>query len=166
MLKIKYLGIALCLFLFPFLSEAEEKGGPKIGQYSPNIVGRTLDNKWYRLEKDQGRAKVINFFWINCVPCRQEMSELSMLEKQYPKVKFISVHTEKETQENISKFINSLEGAPSNIVLTSGGIQGTFQYLGLPHTILLDKDNIVLMNLVGYTPANMNQLSAALQKIE
>jgi thiol-disulfide isomerase/thioredoxin len=165
-MNVKLIGITVLLALvLPLSAHAEENIGPEIGQPSPNIVGRTLDDQSYRLKSDKGSPKVINFFWVKCVPCKKEMPELAEMEKQNPKVKFISVHTQKESPEVVEKFVKSLSAAPSNIVLTTGGIQETFQYLGLPHTIVLDSDNIVLMNLVGYTPGNMQKLSEALQQI-
>ena len=139
--------------------------GPAVGQPAPNFIGRTLDDESYRLKGDKGRAKVINFFSLTCKPCRQEMPELGKLEKQYPGVKFISVNTQDDKPEAVVKFIKSLSGAPSHVVLTSGGMQETFHYLGLPHTILLDSDNVVLMNLVGFTPANMKLLHKALAEL-
>lgn len=144
---------------------AAQESGPEIGQPSPNFIGRTLDDKLYRLKNDTGSPKVVNFFWVNCKPCRQEMPELAQLEKHYTGVKFISVHTQDEKPENVVKFVKALQGAPSNIVLTTGGIQETFQYLGLPHTILLDSNNVVLMNFTGYTPDNMQRLNKALQQL-
>ena len=166
MLSINFWVKALFVLVLPLSAYAAEKTGPKIGQVSPNIVGRTLDERWYRLEKDLGTPKVINFFWVGCVPCRKEMPELAVLEKHYPKVKFMAVHTERETPENVINFIKSINGAPSNIVLTLGGMQEYFQYLGLPHTILLDKNNVVLMNLSGYTAENMQKLNTALKQLE
>ena len=139
--------------------------GPEVGQPAPNLVGHTLDDQIYRLKSDKGSPKVINFFWVSCKPCRQEMPELAKLEKQYAGVKFISVHTQPDNPENVAKFVKSLSGAPSNIVLTSGGLQDTFHYLGLPHTIVLDSDNVVLMNLVGYTPDNMRRLGKVLHEL-
>lgn len=144
--------------------------GPEIGQPSPSFIGRTLDDKVYRLKSDKGSPKVVNFFWVNCKPCKEEMPELAQLEKKYAGVKFISVHTQpantsEEKPESVAKFVKSLTGAPSNIVLTSGGIQETFQYLGLPHTILLDSNNVVLMNFSGYTADNMQRLGKALQQL-
>lgn len=139
--------------------------GPEVGQPAPNLVGHTLDDQIYRLKSDKGSPKVINFFWVSCKPCRQEMPELAKLEKQYAGVKFISVHTQPDNPENVAKFVKSLSGAPSNIVLTSGGLQDTFHYLGLPHTIVLDSDNVVLMNLVGYTPDNMRRLGKILHEL-
>ncbi len=157
---------AALLALLPLAVHAEEEIGPETGQPSPNLIGRTLKNDQpYRLNTDQGNPKVINFFWIECKPCREEMPELAQLEKQYANIKFIAVHTQKETPDNIRKFIGKLPGAPSNIVLTSGGIQETFRYLGLPHTVVLDSNNIVLLNLVGYTPDNLRLLKKTLQQL-
>lgn len=139
--------------------------GPEIGTVSPNLIGRTMDGQPYRLKNDKAMPKVINFFSVTCKPCRKEMPELATLEKQYPGVRFISVHTEPESAENIDKFIKSLSGAPSNIVQTFGGLQETFHYIGLPHTLVLDAENIVLLNLVGFTPNNMKRLSKKLQSM-
>lgn len=144
---------------------AAEKNGPEIGQPAPNLIGRTLDEKSYRLKSDKGMPKVINFFSVTCKPCRQEMPELAQLEKEYPGIKFISVHTQEEKPETVASFVKSLPGAPSIIVLTSGGLQETFNYMGLPHTLVLDSNNIVLMNLSGYTPDNTQRLIKELQEL-
>lgn len=150
----------------PVAVYAADGTGPEIGQPAPNIIGRTLDDQPYRLKADIGKPKVINFFWVSCIPCKAEMPELGQLEKQHPKVKFISVHTKKESAETVANFIKSLPGAPSNIVLTSSGMQEAFNFMGLPHTVMLDSNNVVLMNLIGYTPDNIKRLNEALQQME
>jgi thiol-disulfide isomerase/thioredoxin len=94
----------------------------RLAQPAPKLYGRTLDDDLYSLQKDTGQKKVINFFWVECHPCRDEMPELARLEKEYKNVKFISVHTslnkKAEELESVSKFVKSLKGAPSNIVVT------------------------------------------------
>lgn len=165
MLLRNFLVCVFWLAALPAAVCAAETNGPEIGQPSPNLIGHTLDDNPYRLKNDKGRPKVINFFWVNCKPCRKEMPELAQLEKQYKGVKFIAAHTQAEKPEVVEKFVKSLAGAPSNIVLTSGGLQDTFHYVGLPHTIVLDGDNVVLMNLSGYTPDNMQRLTKVLQEL-
>ena len=90
------------------------------------------------------------------------MPELAEMEKTYKKVKFISVHTQEEPVQIVQQFINKLAGAPSTIVLTSGSLKETFEYAGLPHTMVLDQNNLVLANFVGYTTDNMQQLKKLL----
>jgi thiol-disulfide isomerase/thioredoxin len=156
--------ILILTLAIPFGAKAAEGEGPEIGQLAPNIVGRTLEDRPYRLRVDTEKPKVINFFWVSCIPCKEEMPELAQLEKKYPNFKFISVHTKKESAQNVANFIKSLSGAPSNIVLTSGGMQEAFNYMGLPHTIVLDSDNVVQMNFIGYTADNIKQLDKVLQQ--
>lgn len=146
------------------LVHAAQENGPAVGQPSPNIIGRTLSDDSWRLKNDLGKPKVINFFWVGCKPCKLEMPELAKLEKLHPNVKFISVHSQEEPVDTVVKFVNSLSAAPSNIIMTSGGVQESFRYMGLPHTIVLDKNNVVQMNISGYTPENMQRLSKALQQ--
>jgi hypothetical protein len=93
------------------------------------------------------------------------MPELAKYERRFQGVKFISVHALDENPAIVAKFVKSLADAPSNIVLTEGGLQETFNYLGLPHTIVLDSNNIVVMNLVGYTQDNMLDLASQLEKM-
>ncbi len=148
-----------------FSVQAEEGAGPQVGKLVPNLIGRTLDDQPYLLKKDIGYPKVINFFAVSCKPCRVEMPELAKYERRFKGVKFISVHALDENPAIVEKFVKSLSDAPSNIILTEGGLQDSFNYLGLPHTILLDKNNIVLMNLVGYTRENMLDLADQLNKM-
>ncbi len=139
--------------------------GPPVGKQSPNLIGRTLDDKLYRLSDDTTQPKVINFFWVECTPCKKEMPELAKKEKTYSKVKFIAVHTKEENPDRVRQFVKALAGAPSIIVLTTGSLQETFNYVGLPHTMVLDKNNVVLANLVGYTPENMQKLKKILNEL-
>jgi len=157
----KKLLFALILSLFftgPALANGPDKGKP-----APNLMGRTFDGKLYRLSKYKGRPKVINFFWIYCKPCKEEMPELAALEKKYPNVDFISVHTEEMAQEKIEAFMKKLSGAPSKVVMSTSSVKKQFQFRGLPFTTLLDKNNKVKLNLTGYTEANMRKLEKALK---
>ena len=170
MLITRFIGAAFLVSVLPITVCAAAGNGPEVGKPAPSLIGRTLDDKVYRLKSDKAGPKVVNFFWVGCKPCRQEMPELAQFEKKYKVVKFISIHTQpantpEESLKSVAKFVKSLPGAPSNIVLAAGGVQETFQYLGLPHTILLDSDNVVLMNFTGYTPDNMQRMDKALQQL-
>ncbi len=133
--------------------------GPEVGKPAPNLIGRTLaDDKLFRLSAEKNMPKVVNFFWVQCGPCKAELPELGKLEQAYPGVKFVAVHAVDEQPEVVQKFIGSLAGAPATVVLTTGSARDTFHYKEFPHTVVLDQNNVVLANLVGYTPANMRAL--------
>jgi thiol-disulfide isomerase/thioredoxin len=155
------LGAALTLGAPLVLAE----NGPVIGAEAPKLIARSLDDKLYLLSHDKERPKVMNFFWVQCVPCKAEMPELAKLETAYPKVEFISVHASSESAEEVAKFIQGLPGAPSRIVVTQSAARDAFNVKGLPHTIVMNQKNIVLGNLVGYTPKNMTVLKKMLEEL-
>jgi thiol-disulfide isomerase/thioredoxin len=157
---------AVVLLALTFTVQAEEGTGPQVGKPVPNLIGRTLGDEPYLLKKDKGSPKVINFFAVSCKPCRVEMPELAKFERRFKGVKFISVHALNENPAIVAKFVKSLSDAPSNIILTEGGLEQPFNFIGLPHTLVLDSNNIVLMNLVGYTRENMLDLGSQLGKME
>ncbi len=169
---IKYLIISLLILISASTVCAVNNGnGPVVGKPSPNLLGRTLDDKPYNLNSDLGRTKVINFFWISCKPCREELPELARLEKKFKKVKFIAVHTAlyKDAEEpgNVAKFIKSLPAAPTNIVLTTSKELGdNFNINAQPHTMILDENNVVLLNISGNNKANMQQLASELNRLK
>ena len=139
--------------------------GLKVGSKAPNIVGRTMVGKLYRLSKDVKKPKVINFFWVYCKPCKKEMPELAVLEKKYPNVKFISVHTEDMKKEKVEQFLKGLSGSPSHTILSNRSMKKQFKFMGLPHTVVLDADNTVRARISGYTEENMKKLEDALKRL-
>lgn len=137
----------------------------KIGDKAPNLIGRTLDNSLYRLSDDTQRVKVINFFWIGCQPCRKEIPELAKIEQKYSKIKFISVHAKDDKQEEVKKFIVSLEVVPKTIILAGNMVRERFLFTGLPYTLLLDQNNSVIASFSGYTPESMKKLESILHEL-
>lgn len=152
------------LFLAVIFNGSALAAGPAVGEPAPNLIGRSLDGKLYRLFSDEKKPKVINFFSVTCKPCKAEMPELAGLEKKYPGVKFISVNTDEISQEKVGEFVKSLTGAPSTIVLTGAQIKEVYLYTGLPHTVVMDGNNIVRLNLPGYE-GNVKRLEEGIKKM-
>ena len=68
------------LLLFSLVAQAEDGIGPALGKPAPNLIAHTLEDKPYLLNKDNASPKVLNFFWVQCKPCRAELPELAKLE--------------------------------------------------------------------------------------
>lgn len=152
------------LFLAVILNGSALAAGPAVGEPAPNLIGRNLEGKLYRLFSDEKKPKVINFFSVTCKPCKAEMPELAGLEKKYPGVKFISVNTDEISQEKVAEFVKSLSGVPSTIVLTGAQIKEVYLYTGLPHTVVMDSQNIVKLNIAGYD-GNIKTLEDAIKTV-
>lgn len=140
--------------------------GPELGKVSPSLLGRQLNEKVYRLKMDNNRPKVLNFFSVNCVPCREEMPELARLGKLFTGVRFVSVQVDEVPNAAVVKFIKSLPAAPEVVIFGLPSMKEKFNLImGLPHTVVLDKNNIVVLNLIGYTPENSALLLRKLQQL-
>jgi serine/threonine-protein kinase len=132
--------------------------GLKVGVTAPNIMGRTLGGKIYRLYKSEAKLKVLNFWWVRSLTSKTEMQQLAKLEKQYPGVEFISVHSVSVSREKIIAFLEVLSGSPSVIVMGNKKVQQLYKFQTIPHTVVLDNENRVLLAITGYTSENMKQL--------
>ncbi len=127
-----------------------------IGSKSPNLFGRTLDGKLFRLSDKKGPV-VINFFWVECKPCVKEMPELASLGLKHPKIEMISVHVEDEERSTVQDFINRLPAHPKTIVTASPAVKDAFDIRGLPHTVVINKGKVELV-VEGYTEKSFSAL--------
>jgi thiol-disulfide isomerase/thioredoxin len=131
-----------------------------------NFFGRLLpDGQFFSLDSLGNRPKVINFFWVNCVPCREEMPELAELEKHYPQVDFLALHKGPESLDKINAFIKTLDAAPKRLIKAEAMVVEKYRADPLPYTVLVDKNGDIADRIVGYTPANMQQLKRWLKQV-
>ena len=135
----------------------------RVGEPAPNIFGRTLDEKLFRLSDIQ-HPVVVNFFWVECKPCVQEMPELAKLEKAYPDIQVISVHVGEEDKTLVASFINKLTAHPQTIVVASPMVKASYQIRALPHTVVINEGKIVAV-IEGFNQKGLNKLQQAIKKL-
>ena len=115
------------------------------------------DNKIYTSEDIQkSRYTLINFWASWCAPCRIEHSYLMQLSKE-KNLKILGVNF-KDKKINASKFLNEL-GNPYYYMAkdTTGKQSVNFGIYGIPESILIDNETIVLKKFVG--PLNEQNLN-------
>jgi len=137
----------------------------EIGDTAPQIVGRDISNSLFALSRMEAKPKVLNFFWVDCGPCKQEIPLLAKKEKDYPNVDFVVIHAEinSDTDTNydisdIQNFSQSLSAHPQQVVLGSERIKQQYGIQGFPISILLSATNKVEKVLTGYTDQTIKQL--------
>ena len=115
------------------------------------------DNKIYT-SKDfkKSRYTLINFWASWCAPCRIEHPYLMQLSKE-KNLKILGVNF-KDKKINASKFLNEL-GNPYYYMAkdTTGKQSVNFGIYGIPESILIDNETIVLKKFVG--PLNEQNLN-------
>ena len=115
------------------------------------------DNKIYTSEDIQkSRYTLINFWASWCAPCRIEHPYLMQLSKE-KNLKILGVNF-KDKKINASKFLNEL-GNPYYYMAkdTTGKQSVNFGIYGIPESILIDNETIVLKKFVG--PLNEQNLN-------
>jgi|TARA_B100001287_G_scaffold142794_1_gene120027 cytochrome c biogenesis protein CcmG/thiol:disulfide interchange protein DsbE len=129
-----------------------------VGNKLTNINLKSFDdNKIYTSEDIQkSRYTLINFWASWCAPCRIEHPYLMQLSKE-KNLKILGVNF-KDKKINASKFLNEL-GNPYYYMAkdTTGKQSVNFGIYGIPESILIDNETIVLKKFVG--PLNEQNLN-------
>lgn len=110
----------------------------------------TLDKKKYNLKDLAGKVVVLNFWFINCPPCRMEIPHLNKMTETYKgreDVIFLAV-----ALDEAYELKNFLKEMPFNYGIVDGGRYIASQYgiTSYPTHVVLDKEGKVAFHTSGY----------------
>ncbi|MEZ2336752.1 TlpA family protein disulfide reductase [Mucilaginibacter sp. RCC_168] len=110
-------------------------------------------NKFKFLPEDwAGKIVVINFWFINCLPCRVEIPELNNIVTKYlsdKEVVFIAICL--DPQNDVEKFIKDTPFTYQQVV-DGKSYADSFGIQQFPVNVIIDKQGIVRYNTIGYGP--------------
>lgn len=66
---------------------------------------KALDGKTYDIAKLKGKAVVLNFWFIGCPPCRQEIPGLNTLVKEYAKKDVVFLALALDDEKSLNDFL-------------------------------------------------------------
>jgi thiol-disulfide isomerase/thioredoxin len=153
------------------LSEYEIRKRAEIGMPKPPVSGffvtgrkpysfnaKDLEGNKYKLKDLEGKVVVLNFWFVNCGPCRVEIPELNKIVEEYKdssNVVFLAVALDDEHE--VRKLT---ERIPFNYRLIPGGRYITQGYgiTTYPTHAVLDKEGKVLFHTSGYGPPTITWL--------
>jgi thiol-disulfide isomerase/thioredoxin len=97
-----------------------------------------------------GRVALINFWASWCGPCRTEMPALDALQKSIEDDDFIFVTMNEDVNpESAAEFLSAY-GFEFPSVLGRGRLRAKYHYIGLPFTVLLDREGRVVQRWIGF----------------
>ena len=135
-----------------------------IGKKIPNINLKYFDDNNFFKEDDlkKNNYTLINFWASWCAPCRDEHPLLIQLSKE-KNLKLLGVNF-KDKKEQANKFLNDL-GNPYDFLTKDeqGKNSVNFGIYGIPESILVNKDLIVLKKFVG--PLSVEDLKSIIKII-
>jgi peroxiredoxin len=148
-------------FLLVKLSEEERekriKNAPKprestaftTGETFDNFTAKDMDGKKYKLKDLKGKILVINFWFVKCPPCVQEMPDLNKIVdtfKDSSNVIFLSIAL--DDSWSIKQFLKT---RPFKYAIVSDGkyLANSFNIRGYPTHVIVDQNQKVYFHTSG-----------------
>ena len=118
---------------------------------------KDMEGKTVRLGDYRGKTVVINFWATWCPPCKNEMPDLGLLDKelkQSGQAVFLAVNMtdgKRETKGRVEKFVKE-NGLGMRVLLDTGGTAAKlFNIRWLPTTVVIDGKGILRWQVFGET---------------
>ena len=123
-----------------------------------------IDNETINLDKFQNSLIVINFWATWCLPCRDEMPSLDLLQsdKRLSNLKVFPINVGKEDIFKSKVFFKELNIKNLDIYFDpTVDLANKFSLRGLPTTILINKKGQEFARIIGYVDFNDQKYFAA-----
>jgi len=167
--KFFFVSIAVFILLVFFLGlnksniyNTKNLVGQSISAFSLNSINGLDTINEIKLKKNN--FTLINFWASWCKPCRLEHKYLLALKKNNSDLKILGINF-KDKKKNALKFLLELKN-PYNFVATdkNGKASVIFGVYGIPESILIDKNLIIIKKIVG--PITESDYSSILELIK
>jgi thiol-disulfide isomerase/thioredoxin len=135
----------------------------KTGERIASFNEKDMDGEWFNLKELVGKVVVINFWFINCSPCRQEIPDLNELVASYktnPEVVFIGIALDEKPQ--LAEFLKT---TPFNYHIIPNGRFTAQKYgiTGYPTHVVLDKQGKVAFHTTGLSSRTVNGVRSSIE---
>lgn len=139
-----FIGIVLVGLVVAWLIGSGESDQAEVGQPAPDFMVELIDGGSFtlseQLERDD-RPIVVNLWASWCLPCREEVPEISAFSQDHPDVNVIGVAVEDAEDASI-EFAE--EFSPSyDLALGTPDFEAAYPRIGLPITYVIDPDGSV-----------------------
>jgi cytochrome c-type biogenesis protein len=121
-------------------------------QPAPAYQARTLDGDSVTLAELRGEVVLLNVWATWCVPCRQEIPELQALYEEHAdrglRVVGVTVDS-RSAEEQVQRFIQDFGMTYEVWVDPDQTAVSTFEAIGVPLTVLVDRDGRIVWRHLG-----------------
>ncbi len=130
--------------------------GVEVGKRAPDFSALGLvggDTVSFR-ERYGGSVTLINIWATWCAPCRVEMPAIEEMHQELgPKgLKVVAVSIDEGNGDDVRAFVKEYGLTFDVLRDPSGQIQALYQTTGVPETLLLDKDGVIVKKVIGPHP--------------
>ncbi|MFP5331265.1 MAG: TlpA family protein disulfide reductase [Acidimicrobiia bacterium] len=157
--------IAIGLVVAQAFGSTETGAAGQLGGVAPEVVVELFDGDRWTLSEhltEDGRPLVLNLWASWCLPCREEIPELSAFAAARPDVAVIGVAVN-DVEDDARALTSELQpGYPVGMDAT-GRLRDRYPSPGMPFTVIIDSQGVIRWSYAGGVTAD--QLSAALDDL-
>ena len=131
-----------------------DSGAFKEGDAFKYFSFRDTDDKKFKIEDLKGKVLILNYWFINCPPCRQEIPELNVLVEKYKdKSDVIFIAVGLDPWFELKEFLKT---NPFNYHFVTDGrfLTDSFGISGYPTNVVINKNGKVIFQSKGGSTAN------------
>ena len=146
------------------MEQEESESEPAQGMDAKPFSVTDMKGKKHSLDKLKGKIVVVNFWFMECKPCRMEIPELNKVVDKYKgkDVVFLGMSTNSKTQ--LEKFLEKNEFR-YNIVPDSTAVAGTYGVTGFPTHMIIGRDSKITYFSAGYGPGTIEKLDKQIESL-
>ena len=133
------------------------------GTTAPNFIAKDLLGKMIDLNDLKGKVVLLNFWFINCPPCRMEMPDLNELKEEYKNQEVAFIGITFDQPEQIKEFFKKTP-FEFQIIPNAMPIIDDYKISGYPTSIVIGKDGKVVDSKMGGSFNIKEELKAFIEK--
>ena len=128
-------------------------GKPRLlkGVPAPNFTFPDLDGKMVSLDDYKGKVVLLNIWATWCPPCVDEMPSMEKLHQELKGEAFeiLAVSIDASGAKDVLPFMKKYKLSFPALTDTRGAIKELYQTTGVPESIIIDKDGIIVEKVIG-----------------
>ena len=130
------------------LNPTDKPAAAEVGRAAPDFRLRTIGGGEVKLSDFRGRFVLVNFWASWCIPCRSEAPALEAVHLGNAGVVVLGVN-QQETEAAAKKFQSEFALSYPLALDRSGEVAQAYRVPGLPITVLVDKDGVIVRMFAG-----------------
>ncbi len=164
-------GLIICALLVLTLMALQCARGPsgeespEVGRPAPNFQLADLSGRSVSLDQFRGKIVMLDFWATWCGPCRVTMPVLEKLQREYSKdLTLLAINLE-EPRDQVRNYVAGRNISSTVLLDEDGKVGQAYGSDSIPMQVLIDQQGIVRRVSVGYSPALVDQLRSAIEKL-
>ena len=134
-----------------------------VGTVPTSFSVKTMAGKKMDLAKLKGKVVVLNFWFINCPPCRQEMPDLNQLTRDFSGAEVVFLGIALDDQPQLEQFLKQTPFDYQQIA-SGSAIASQYGIKGYPTHAVLDRAGKVVFQTTGLGPNTLVELRNSIEK--